>query len=119
MSRRRERGTRESEDSRFSSTTQSGMKPPSALASSRRPTANRSSTNSSQTVAHAASAIHAQLMSAVPHGLPRVPRYAQDDDRDCKADQRVAEVEAERHHGGARYHRQAHVGVGPSVIAVG
>jgi hypothetical protein len=46
-------------------------------------------------------------------------RDAQDHDGDRQPDQRVGDGQADRHDGGARDHREAHVGVGAGVVAVG
>ena len=53
------------------------------------------------------------------HGAPGLPRDAQDDERDREADERVSDVQAERHDGGGRDDRQRDVGVGAGVFAVG
>src|SRR5216117_3004282 len=51
--------------------------------------------------------------------LPRLPGDSQDHERDAEADERIADVEAERHDHCARDDRQADEGVDPRVVAVG
>ena len=53
------------------------------------------------------------------HGAPRVPGDAQDHHGDAEADQRVCHLEADRDRDRARHDREAYVGVGACVGAVG
>jgi hypothetical protein len=59
------------------------------------------------------------MMMPATDRSPGLPGNAQDDERDDEPDQRVGDLGADRHGGGACDDRQAYVGVCASMVSVG